>query len=306
MGHEIGHGVTERYSNLYYFHQWGGINEAFSDMAGETAEAYMREADWVMGIDVSKSEKPLRYFDDPSKDNRSISHVDDYEDFMDPHLSSGAYNRVFYLLVHDLGVPIRDAFHAFLHANQMYWHHMSTFKQAACDVLKSAYDLGQDGSPYLRAFSQVGIEACDLDDHIVGLKNKVPEEGITVSRHVNPLFVFGFPGEFAESVNIKAESEMGEVYITVSDEPWASSNNTNSTVFAEGLSFVQFDVPGNNSVFLSITLSSSSATLITDVVLTASWSCREDYSDDFEDKESFLRFVYWYRHCRLMEEEESR
>ena len=284
MGHEIGHGVTERYSNLYYFNQFGGINEAFSDMAGETAEAYMREADWVMGLDVSKSEYPLRYFDDPSKDNRSISHVDDYEDSMDPHLSSGAYNRVFYILVHDLGVPIRDAFHAFLHANQMYWHHRSSFQQAACDVFKSAYDLGQDGGPYLRAFSQVGIEVCALDDHIVGLKNKVPEEGIVVSRQVNPLFVFGFPGKFAESVNIKAESEMGEVYITVSDD---TIKDTNSTIFAEGPSFVQLDVPDKSSTSLSIRLSSSSATLMTDVVLTASWTCREDSSEDLKTRSLF-------------------
>ncbi len=41
--HEIAHGFTQQRSNLIYAGQPGGINEAFSDMAGEAAEAYYRE-----------------------------------------------------------------------------------------------------------------------------------------------------------------------------------------------------------------------------------------------------------------------
>ena len=38
--HEISHGFTEQHSSLQYSGQSGGINEAFSDMAGEAAEYY--------------------------------------------------------------------------------------------------------------------------------------------------------------------------------------------------------------------------------------------------------------------------
>ncbi len=38
--HEVSHGFIEQNSNLIYSGQSGGINEAFSDMAGEAAEFY--------------------------------------------------------------------------------------------------------------------------------------------------------------------------------------------------------------------------------------------------------------------------
>ncbi|MEZ9417725.1 M4 family metallopeptidase, partial [Vibrio sp. 10N.286.49.E1] len=38
--HEVSHGFTEQNSGLVYANQSGGMNEAFSDMAGEAAEYY--------------------------------------------------------------------------------------------------------------------------------------------------------------------------------------------------------------------------------------------------------------------------
>lgn len=76
----------------------GGINEAFSDIAGEAAEYYLRgNVDWIVGSDIFKSEGGLRYFDQPSKDGRSIDHASEYYDGLNVHLSSGVYNRAFYL-----------------------------------------------------------------------------------------------------------------------------------------------------------------------------------------------------------------
>ena len=55
--HEVSHGFTEQNSNLTYSGQSGGINEAFSDMAGEAAEYYMRGLnDFLVGArDLQKS-----------------------------------------------------------------------------------------------------------------------------------------------------------------------------------------------------------------------------------------------------------
>lgn len=50
----MGHGFTAHHSALYYSNQYGGINEAFSDMTSEAAEAYLQSnnTDWMIGGQV--------------------------------------------------------------------------------------------------------------------------------------------------------------------------------------------------------------------------------------------------------------
>ncbi|MBO0200937.1 M4 family metallopeptidase, partial [Vibrio alginolyticus] len=83
--HEVSHGFTEQNSNLIYSGQSGGINEAFSDMAGEAAEFYSRGSnDWKVGFDIRKSPTgALRYMDNPPLDGRSIDHASQYVSGMD-------------------------------------------------------------------------------------------------------------------------------------------------------------------------------------------------------------------------------
>ena len=53
--HEIAHGFTEFNSNLAYYGQSGGMNEAFSDMAGEAAEFYAKNTnDFLVGAEIFK------------------------------------------------------------------------------------------------------------------------------------------------------------------------------------------------------------------------------------------------------------
>src|SRR3546814_1361505 len=75
--------------------QSGGINEAFSDMAGEAAEYYFNGGsnDFLVGAQIFKGSGALRYMADPPQDGRSIGHADDYTSGMDVHYSSGVYNR---------------------------------------------------------------------------------------------------------------------------------------------------------------------------------------------------------------------
>ena len=48
--HEFSHGFTSQNSNLTYSGQSGGINEAYSDIAGAAAEFYMRgSTDFLVG-----------------------------------------------------------------------------------------------------------------------------------------------------------------------------------------------------------------------------------------------------------------
>ncbi|WP_445356238.1 M4 family metallopeptidase [Microbulbifer sp. EKSA008] len=156
--HEVSHGFTEQNSDLNYYNQSGGINEAFSDIAGEAAEYYMRGSnDWLVGAEIFKSSGALRYFEDPTDDGSSIGHADDYYNGMDVHYSSGVFNRAFYLLANTSGWNTRTAFDPFVLANQMYWSANTDFEDGACGVFSAASDLGYDTDDVVAAFSTVGV-----------------------------------------------------------------------------------------------------------------------------------------------------
>ena len=118
--HEVSHGFTEQNSDLIYSEQSGGINEAFSDMAGEAAEFYSRGSnDWKVGYDIRKAANAaLRYMDNPPLDGRSIDHASQYVSGMDVHYSSGVFNKAFYLLAVEYNWGTRQAFEVFAYANQ--------------------------------------------------------------------------------------------------------------------------------------------------------------------------------------------
>ena len=290
VAHEVAHGTTERNSGLYYYYQWGGINEAFSDITGETAEAYLEEADWLVGYDLAAgTTPPFRYMENPEDDGRSISHADNFTKWMDVHYSSGVYNRAFWLVVNEYEVPIKDAYHAFLYANMLYWHHMSDFDYAACDVLKAAYDLGQDGAPYRLAFAQVGVKTCNVEDHLLGLREGKVYGNITVSRCSSPTFMFtAWDWEFYEfAVTVNATSSKGDVKITLSDKVWGAEDADDVVIYAEGMNSVYY-VYGtpNASMEFTIALSTEEDITMDDVSLVATheWVGWTDYEESEEEE----------------------
>lgn len=156
--HEVSHGVTEQRSGLVYSGMSGGMNEAFSDMAGEAAEYYMHGTnDWMVGEQIFKANGALRYMDDPTKDGRSIGHASDFTSSMDVHYSSGVYNRAFYLLANTNGWNTKTAFDIMYRANDLYWTSGSTFNAGACGVESAAADLGYNVSDVTAAFAAVGV-----------------------------------------------------------------------------------------------------------------------------------------------------
>ncbi|TKB51435.1 peptidase M4 family protein [Ferrimonas sediminicola] len=173
VSHEVSHGFTEQHSNLIYSGQSGGINEAFSDMAGEAAEYFLWGAtDFLVGAQIFKADGALRYMADPTLDGRSIGHASDYVSGMDVHYSSGVYNRAFYLLASRQGWDVRQAFILFAHANRYLWGASESFDSAYYALLDAADQLYGDQAGARRddiqsAFSQVGIPkpppapACD-------------------------------------------------------------------------------------------------------------------------------------------------
>ncbi len=157
--HEVAHGFTENHSNLTYSGQSGGINESYSDMAGEAAKYYMRGTnDFMCGYDIYKAAgKALRYLCNPPQDGISIDHVSEYYEGMDVHYSSGIFNKAFCLIAQSSGWTTRMAFDVFTRANMVYWVPSSTFQQGAEGAVDAAIDLGYNCSDVASAFAVVGI-----------------------------------------------------------------------------------------------------------------------------------------------------
>ncbi|MFZ9035507.1 MAG: M4 family metallopeptidase [Francisellaceae bacterium] len=133
--HEVSHGFTQQHSNLIYANESGSLNEAFSDMAGQAARAYLLslnstsyktffpndptgEISWKLGEMIYKTPgAALRYMNAPSTDGISADCVDKsmagkdckitYQDVVNRsggnqgyivHTGSGVFNKAFYLL----------------------------------------------------------------------------------------------------------------------------------------------------------------------------------------------------------------
>ena len=157
--HEVAHGFTEQNSGLVYRNQSGGMNEAFSDIAGEAAEAFSRGSnDFLIGYDIYKAAgQALRYMQDPTQDGNSIGHASDYVSGMNVHYSSGVYNRAFYLLANTSGWNVERAFKVFARANEQYWSSSENYNTGACDVEQAASDLGYNVADVTAAFTTVGV-----------------------------------------------------------------------------------------------------------------------------------------------------
>ncbi len=165
--HEVSHGFTQQHSDLNYQGESGGMNEAFSDMAAQAAEFYVyNRCSWRIGQEVFKIKgETLRYMDVPSKDcfgkepgtYCSIDRAEQNYPGLDVHLSSGVYNRMFYLLSTSPQWDPRKAFHVMVHANASYWVPETKFADGAACVIKAAEDLHYDVSAIKDAFKEVGV-----------------------------------------------------------------------------------------------------------------------------------------------------
>ncbi|CCQ11896.1 Vibriolysin, extracellular zinc protease [Pseudoalteromonas luteoviolacea B = ATCC 29581] len=178
--HEVSHGFTEQNSGLVYSGKSGGLNEAFSDMAGEAAEFFMKGSnDWLVGQEIFKSNGALRYMDDPTKDGRSISHQNSYTSGMDVHHSSGVYNKAFYLLANTTGWNTKKAFQVMARANQLYWTASTNWDIAGNGVMDAACDLGFEPNDVKNALAAVGVNSSLSSGSTCGSTTPPVDEALT-------------------------------------------------------------------------------------------------------------------------------
>jgi len=161
-GHEISHGFTEQHSNLEYFGQSGGMNEAFSDMAAQAAEFYSAgKSSWQIGPEIMKEDSgydALRFMDKPSRDGSSIDSADEYYGGIDVHYSSGVYNHLFYILSNQPAWNIRMAFDVMVKANMDYWSPYVNFEDGGCGIISATEDLKFSVDDVKKSLEEVAID----------------------------------------------------------------------------------------------------------------------------------------------------
>lgn len=212
--HEVSHGFTEQNSGLVYSKMSGGMNEAFSDMAGEAAEYFMKSVnDFQVGAEIFKANGALRYMDDPTKDGRSIAHASKYNDSIDVHLTSGVYNKAFYLLSTKAGWNTRKAFEVMVDANRLHWTANSTFDQGACGVEKAALSRGYVVADVTAAFETVGV-SCAVKPPLPGkvLVKGVPVTGLSLAANATVTYTIVIPAG-AKNLTFKTSGGTGDADI---------------------------------------------------------------------------------------------
>ncbi|MCB9229132.1 MAG: M4 family metallopeptidase [Deltaproteobacteria bacterium] len=241
IAHEVSHGFTEQNSGLAYRDQSGGLNEFFSDAAGETAKFYLNgDNDFLVGASVFKSSQgALRYMQDPSRDGFSAGHISEYRDGMDVHFSSGIFNKAFYHLATTDGWDTRKAFDIFVRANQIYWNENTDFQEGACGAWKAAKDLEYNTNDVRAAFQKVGIVTCsdepgepppDIpapdggDDGDLG--NGIPLENLHGKEGEESFFVMKvLPGQSHLQISLSGGEGDADLYVRFGEEPSAQVFN---------------------------------------------------------------------------------
>jgi vibriolysin len=212
------------------------MNEAFSDMAGEAAEFFMNGTnDWLVGAQILKAQGALRYFQDPTQDGRSIGHASDYYSGLDVHLSSGVFNRAFYLLANTAGWDTKKAFEVMVRANQLYWTDNSTFDEGGCGVKRAAADASYNVDHVIAAFNTVGVDAtCGGGTKpSVELQNGVSVTGLSGAKGSQTLYHIDVPTG-ATDLSVQTSSGTGDVDLYLKAGSTASKSNYDCRPYKDG------------------------------------------------------------------------
>ncbi len=231
-GHEISHGYTEQHSALEYSDQSGGMNEAYSDIAGEASEYFDRgTADFLVGKDIVKTSAgigdALRYMCNPPQDGGSIDNAANYTSSLDVHYSSGVYNKSFCLLAKTTGWDVKKAFQVYALANKTYWTATSTFDSGACGVESAATDLGYVKNDVVTAFTGVGVTCPGTGGGGGGtssLKNGVAVMGLAAAKNQDLSYTVTVPaGTSSLTITTSGGSGDSDMYVKLGSAPTTSS-----------------------------------------------------------------------------------
>ncbi len=187
IGHEIGHGVLNRISNLNLFNHEVStdartIHEAFSDIAGVMVkyEFTHHENNWIHG---EESGGFTRKLDQIKTEAGAIDSLLDYDDAGENfYLRIGMISYPFYLLSKQW--DIETAFRVYIDSARSCWDAMSTLTEAAECIKQQAAIAGLPEADVVEAFKTVKIKLFEegVLSHFKARKYKLMTEFIDDSR----------------------------------------------------------------------------------------------------------------------------
>ena len=205
------------------------MNEAYSDMGGEATEYYWKGTnDFLVGQEIFKGAagQALRYMCNPPQDGGSIDNASDMTSSIDPHYSSGVYNKAFCTLAKTSGWNTQKAFQVMARANANYWTASSSFNQGACGVETAATDLGYAKADVTAAFNAVGVSCSGGGGGggTTALTKGVPVSGQSASTGNALNYTLAVPtGASNLTFTMSGGSGDGDLYVKFGSAPTDSS-----------------------------------------------------------------------------------
>lgn len=256
--HEIGHGMTTKTANLVYQKESGALNEAFSDILGNSVEFWARptKASWKLGEDfnyvIRDMANPNAYGDPDTyggtywvNPNCTPSSTNDY---CGVHTNSGVLNFWYYLLVNGgsgtndkgfaynvTGVGLDKAAQIAYRTLTTYLTSTSTYANARTYSLQAAADLYGAGSAEVtqttNAWNAVGVGGGTSP------AGRVAADATTapvykVAANVDRVYV-NFESENAEMRNVELVSITGKKVAAKSAKVVQGANNVEVNIPAQ-------------------------------------------------------------------------
>ncbi|AZI68565.1 M4 family metallopeptidase [Cloacibacterium normanense] len=256
--HEIGHGMTTKTANLVYQKESGALNEAFSDILGNSVEFWARptKASWKLGEDfnyvIRDMANPNAYGDPDTyggtywvNPNCTPSSTNDY---CGVHTNSGVLNFWYYLLVNGgsgtndkgfaynvTGVGLDKAAQIAYRTLTTYLTSTSTYANARTYSLQAAADLYGAGSAEVtqttNAWNAVGVGGGTSP------AGRVAADATTapvykVAANVDRVYI-NFESENAEMRNVELVSITGKKVAAKSAKVVQGANNVEVNIPAQ-------------------------------------------------------------------------
>jgi len=256
--HEIGHGMTTKTANLVYQKESGALNEAFSDILGNSVEFWARptKASWKLGEDfnyvIRDMANPNAYGDPDTyggtywvNPNCTPSSTNDY---CGVHTNSGVLNFWYYLLVNGgsgtndkgfaynvTGVGLDKAAQIAYRTLTTYLTSTSTYANARTYSLQAAADLYGAGSAEVtqttNAWNAVGVGGGTSP------AGRVAADATTapvykVAANVDRVYI-NFESENAEMRNVELVSITGKKVAAKSAKVVQGANNVEMNIPAQ-------------------------------------------------------------------------
>jgi vibriolysin len=262
--HELTHAVTERTAGLTYSNESGALNEATSDILGNSCEAYSlnggtpQSRTWLVGEDIytpsNGTSDALRYMNNPTADGYSKDYyperITGTADNGGVHGNSGIANLAYYLMVMGGSHPraktsvvvpaLSTTSSTSLDMAQRIWYRALTvymtsstnFSGARTATATAAADLygGTTGAAYntvQKAWDAVGAPGGTTPPAgTTTLSNGVAVTGISASTGTWKHYKITVPsGQSSLAIVMSGGTGDGDLYVKLGSQPTLSSYN---------------------------------------------------------------------------------